>query len=255
MPAEPNQAEPRKRNIRLVIEYDGADYSGWQRQPEKRTVQGCIEEALTAVTGQTPALIASGRTDSGVHAEGQVANFRTAGAIPAWKFVGALNDHLAPDVAVLSAEDVPWSFHANRDAKTKLYRYSILTRSARPALERRFIHWVRASLDTAAMREAAAHFVGTHDFNSFRAEGSVEKNTVRTIDKVELDETADRITLHFLGDGFLYMMVRVITGTLLQVGLGKIAPADIPAIIEARNRTAAGPTAPPEGLCLVRVYY
>jgi len=243
------------RNVKLVIEYDGTDFSGWQRQPRRRTVQQCIETAIARVTAERVKLIAAGRTDAGVHAEGQAANFRTAGPLAPAALLGGINANLDSDVAVVSVEDVPHGFHANRDAKGKLYRYTISTRPVRPVLGRRFVYWSRRGLDAAAMREAAGQLVGRHDFDSFRAEGSIEKDTIRTIEEIRFDEEGDLIRIYFSGDGFLYMMIRIIVGTLIDVGRGRLAPDDIPGIIAARDRGAAGPTARPEGLCLVEVRY
>ena len=247
--------EADKRNIRLVVEYDGTDFCGWQRQPGCRSVQEELETAIAAVTREKASLLSSGRTDAGVHAEGHVCNFRTSAEIPAARLAAAINTKLAEDVIVLSAEDAPFSFHATHDAKSKLYRYRIARGRVRPVLDRRYSYHVRGPLDVDAMRRAAAHFVGTHDFNSFRAEGFIEKDTVRTIHSVELAEANETLEIYFRGDGFLYMMLRIIVGTLVRVGKGKIAPEAIPGIIAARDRAAAGPTVPPRGLCLVAVYY
>jgi tRNA pseudouridine38-40 synthase len=247
--------EPAARNVKLVVEYDGTDFAGWQRQPRRRTAQSVIEEAIRAVTGEKASVLSSGRTDSGVHAEGHVVNFRTRSRIPAERLAAAINSNLDADVVVLDAADVPLSFHATHDARSKLYRYRIALGPVRPALDRRYSHYVRGPLDVAAMRRAARHLVGTRDFNSFRAEGWIEKNTVRTIESIRFVRTKNALEIYFRGTGFLYMMLRIIVGTLLRVGKGKIAPGAIPAIIAARDRRAAGPTAPPQGLCLVEVRY
>ncbi len=254
----PRRREPRtagNRNIRLTIEYDGTDFSGWQRQANARTVQECLEGAVEKVTGERVRLTGAGRTDAGVHAEGQVANFRTGSSLSTERLLAAINANLDPDVAVVSAEEAPVDFDANRDAVAKVYRYTISTRPVRPVLERRFVHRSKFPLDTEAVRRAARRFVGRHDFNSFRAEGRVEKNTVRTIERIDFEETPGTLRIRFTGDGFLYMMVRIIVGTLLEVGRGRLAPGDIPDIIAAGDRRAAGPTAPAQGLCLVEVRY
>ena len=251
----PVPAFPATRNVKLVIEFDGTDFAGWQRQPNGRTPQELIEKAIRLVTGEKVNLLASGRTDSGVHAAGIVANFMTRSEIPAPRLLAAINSKLPDDVVVLSAEDVPLSFHATRDAAGKLYRYRISRRAVRPALDRRCSWWVRGPLDVDAMRRAAAHFVGTRDFGSFRAESSIEKNTVRTIESIEFVESADALDVYFKGAGFLYMMIRIIVGTLVRVGKGRISPDAVPAMLAARDRKAAGPTAPPHGLCLMEVYY
>ena len=244
-----------QRNIRLTIEYCGARFAGWQRQPGQRTVQQCLEDAVAAVTGEKVALRASGRTDAGVHAEGQVASFRTTSGLEPERFVGAINAHLDKDVAVLDAAEVPLDFHPTRDAKFKTYRYTISMRAVRPVHDRDYVAWVPGPLDAAAMREAAGLLVGTHDFNSFRAEGRIEKDTVRAIEAIEFDESGETLRIYITGSGFLYMMVRIIVGTLIEVGWGKRSPDDMPGILAARDRGAAGHTARPEGLCLVEVRY
>jgi tRNA pseudouridine38-40 synthase len=243
------------RNIALVIEYNGARFAGWQVQPGQRTVQQSITDAIAAVTGEAVKLIGSGRTDSGVHAEGQVANFKTQSSIKTSRFPAAINSHLAADAAVIEARDVPPDFHARHDAVGKTYRYTISTRAVKPVFSRELAVWVPRAMDVAAMREAAAHLVGTHDFNSFRAQGKIDKDAVRTIERIDIDEDDNVLRMYFAGTGFLYMMVRIIVGTLVEVGWGQRAPGDMPGVIEARRRGAAGHTAPPEGLCLIEVRY
>ncbi|MCD6406045.1 MAG: tRNA pseudouridine(38-40) synthase TruA [Planctomycetes bacterium] len=255
MPEDGKAGGSGKRNIKLTIEYDGTDFSGWQRQPSRRTVQQHIEEAIATVTGERVHLLASGRTDAGVHSEGQAANFRTASTLTPRRFVGAINANIDFDAAVIDAREVPWSFHAVRDADAKLYRYRISTRPVRPVIKRRFVHYVKGTFDVEACKRAARHLVGTHDFNSFRAEGRVVKNAVRTIRRIDFEQEPDGLAMWFEGNGFLYMMVRIIVGTLLEVARGALRPDDIPAILAARDRSAAGPTAPPRGLCLVEVHY
>jgi tRNA pseudouridine38-40 synthase len=241
--------------VKLVLEYDGTDFAGWQRQPDRRTVQEVLERAIAETTGEWPGILASGRTDSGVHAKGQVANFRTHSHLPPERLMMAINARLPEDVAVVDAEDVPYNFHATHDAKMKLYRYRVSMRPMRPVFERRFCLWVRRRLDVTAMKRAAACLVGTHDFNSFRAESCVEKNTVRTIDAIDFVEDGDTLDMYFRGRGFLYMMIRIIVGTLLRVGTGRMASEQVAEILEARDRRVAGPTAAPQGLCLMEVYY
>jgi tRNA pseudouridine38-40 synthase len=255
VPRQTKPPEIAERNVRLVVEYDGTDFAGWQIQPRLRTVQRVLETAVRKVVRHKVNLLASGRTDAGVHAKGQVANFRTRSSISARRFVLAINSNLPADVAVLDAEDVPLAFHATHDAKSKLYRYRLSYRRVRPALHRRWSYWVRGPLDIAAMRRAAARLVGTHDFNSFRAEGYREKDSVRTVSSIDVVENEDFLDVLIAGDGFLYMMVRVIVGTLVRVGLGKVSPEAIDRILAARDRKAAGPTLPPHALCLMRVDY
>ncbi len=255
MPNRRESKEAKKRNVKLVIEFDGTDFAGWQVQPGMRTVQGAVEEAISRVTGEKARLTGSGRTDSGVHAAALVANFHTQTNLAASRLVSAINANLDRDVAVLSAEDVSCSFHATRNAKGKLYRYRMSRRPVRPVIDRRYSWWVRGPLDVGKMREAAAYLVGTHDFNSFRAEGSIEKNTVRTITSIEFVESRDCLDICFAGRGFLYMMLRIVVGTLVKVGKGKTAPGAMADILAACDRRVAGPTAPPHGLCLMGVFY
>jgi tRNA pseudouridine38-40 synthase len=247
--------EAHKRNIRLVVEYDGTEFAGYQRQPGHRTVQRVLEKAIAQATGEKATLLASGRTDSGVHAEGQVVNFRTNTHLALERIVGAINARLPEDVSVRSAEDVPLDFHATHDPKWKTYRYRVSMRRMHPVFDRNYVLWVKKRLDVERMRRGAAYFVGTHDFNSFRCENKVDKNTVRTIEAIELVEDGDELDIYYRGNGFLYMMLRIITGTLLRVGFGRTDPDAIPAMLAARDRKAAGPTAPAKGLCLVEVRY
>jgi tRNA pseudouridine38-40 synthase len=247
--------EAKNRNVKLTIEYDGTEFAGYQRQPGQRTVQQVLEEGIAQATGEKVSLLASGRTDSGVHAEAQVVNFRTNTALPLERIIGAINARLPHDVSVIEAEDVPLGFHATHDPKWKTYRYRISMRKMRPVFDRKYVLWVKRRLDVDAMRRAAEHFVGTHDFNSFRCESKVDKNTVRTIYSIRVVADGDRVDIYYRGSGFLYMMLRIITGTLLRVGFGRMSPDAIPAMLEARDRSAAGPTAPAKGLCLVEVEY
>lgn len=241
------------RTIRLVVEYDGSGFSGWQRQPGHPSVQGALETAVRRVTGRRAAVCASGRTDAGVHAEGQVASFRTASTIPADRFRDALNAHLPEGVAVVESDEAPTSFHPRKAARSKLYRYEILNRPSRPALDRARLWWVRVPLDVPAMRRAARALVGRRDFRSFASEADRYGSTVRTIRSLRISAAGDRLRVEVEGDGFLYNMVRAIVGTLVQVGRGKMAPAEVKRIVAARDRAQAGPTAPAAGLTLVRV--
>jgi len=247
--------DARSRNVKLLVEYDGTDFEGWQVQPGRRTVQKVLEEAIARAVGEEVSLLASGRTDSGVHAEGQVANFRTDSRLPLERIVAAANVRLPEDVVVLSAEDVALSFHATHQAKWKTYRYRISRRKVRPVFGRRYELYLKRPLDVERTERAAKHFVGTHDFNSFRSEMRKEKDTVRTIHSIWFEEKGETLEIYYRGNGFLYMMLRIITGTLIRVGLGRIEPNAIPAMLAARDRKAAGPTAPPHGLCLVEVEY
>jgi tRNA pseudouridine38-40 synthase len=243
------------RNVKLTIEYDGTAYAGWQVQPNGPSIQGAVQQAIGAITGETGVkLIGSGRTDAGVHAAGQVANFTTGSAIPAGDLVHAINTKLPDDIAVVDAADAPAEFHARYSATSKTYRYSILNRAVRSPLGRRRSHVVRKALDVAAMQAAAAHLVGEHDFAAFQSKPD-GKPSVRRITSLTVDADGDTISITVSANGFLYNMVRAIAGTLIETGVGARDPDDIPTLIASRDRSAAGPTAPPQGLCLIRVEY
>jgi tRNA pseudouridine38-40 synthase len=243
------------RNVKLTIEYDGTDYAGWQVQPNGTSVQAVVQDAIAAITGETSVkLIGSGRTDAGVHAAGQVANFRTGSTIPAADLVHAINSKLPADVAVVAAEDAPDDFHARYSATSKTYRYAILNRAVRSPLERRRTAFVRGTLDLAAMRRAARHVVGEHDFACFQSKPD-GKPSVRTLTRCDVERSGDGIAITVAANGFLYNMVRAIAGTLIEVGLGRREPDSVAGLIASRDRSLAGPTAPPAGLCLMRVEY
>jgi tRNA pseudouridine38-40 synthase len=243
------------RNVKLTIEYDGTGYVGWQVQPNGTSVQEVLQRAVAEITGEPDAaVVGSGRTDAGVHAAGQVAHIKTETAIPAGDLVHAINTKLPDDIAVLHAADVPPDFHARYAARAKTYRYSILNRPVRSPLARNRTHLVRHTLDVSAMRAAARHLVGRHDFTSFQSKPD-GTSAVRTISRLEIQDRAPRIDIEVTANGFLYHMVRTLAGTLIEVGRGRRAPDDIPGLIEARDRSRAGPTAPPQGLCLLDVTY
>ncbi|MHC4198990.1 MAG: tRNA pseudouridine(38-40) synthase TruA [Planctomycetota bacterium] len=251
-----------ERQIRLVIEYDGSGFSGWQAQAQSdgtepaRTVQETIEKAIRDVTGEEVRILGAGRTDAGVSALGQVACFHTQSTVPSERFAFALNSKLPHDVTVLSSEEAPPEFHPRRSAKRKFYRYVILNRPMRPAVDRARVSHVTEPLDVERMREAAAALVGTHDFASFTtAEAARAKDTTRTIARLDISRDGDRVTFEVEGPGFLMHMVRTIVGSLVEVGRGKEEPGWIARALESRDRAAAGPTARPEGLVLVRVSY
>lgn len=245
----------RKRNIRIVLEYDGTRFNGWQLQKEGATVQGELQRALEEITGRRTLVVGAGRTDAGVHAEGQVANFHTSSAIPVRKWPEALNAHLPPEIAVLSAEEVPLDFHAQYAATSKIYRYRILNRPARGALDRDRAHWVKTPLDLGRMREAARFLAGTHDFRAFGSEMSRKGRTVRTIFSFEIRSQGPFVDLLVHGDGFLYNQVRAMVGTLLAVGLGRRPPGWVREVLESRDRSRAGANVPARGLTLVEVRY
>jgi tRNA pseudouridine38-40 synthase len=242
------------RNVKLTLEYHGARFAGWQVQPNGRTVQQVVQDAIAAVTGEKVDVIGSGRTDSGVHATGQVASFRTDSAIPAANLMHAINTKLPADVAVVGAGDVPEDFHARYSARAKTYRYSILNRPVRSPLEHDRSCRVDRPLDVAAMRAAAECLIGEHDFAAFQSKPD-GKPTVRTITRLGVVRDGPMVQLWVTADGFLYNMVRAIAGTLIEVGLGKRPASGMPALVASRDRSQAGPTAPPQGLCLVEVLY
>ncbi len=243
------------RNIKSVIAYDGAAFMGWQIQVGVRTVQGTMEHALREILGHKVRVTASGRTDAGVHAFAQVINFPTDSAIPTQGLVRGLNSVLPGDMAVLSAEDVSLDFHARYMAKAKTYAYVIeISPTRNPFLDRYALH-EKGPLDCAAMQEAAGFFLGEHDFASFQASGSTVRTTKRVIAVSEILQKGTKVVFCMQGSGFLRHMVRNIVGTILLVGKGKLAPGAMEHIIAERDRSSAGPTAPPQGLYLVGVDY
>ena len=243
------------RNIKLTIEYDGKDFNGWQRQSDKLNIQGTIEQAIEAVTGEKTDLNASGRTDAGVHAIGQVANFKTNSKIPIEKIPVAINTKLKKTIRIINAEEVEERFHSRLSCKRKTYRYVINNSEFSSALYRNLECHIPQKLDVEKMKEAAIYFEGEHDFKAFKSSGTSGKNSVRTIYNAQVRKEGERIFIELTGNGFLYNMVRIISGTLLDVGLGKIKPEDIKEIIEKKDRQNAGKTLPAHGLYLVKVEY
>ena len=243
------------RNIKLIIEYDGKEFKGWQKQPGRLNIQGEIERAIGEITGEKIDLIASGRTDAGVHSIGQTANFKTNSNLPIEKFPIAINSKLKKSVVIQSAEEVDEKFHSRYSVKSKTYRYTINNSKYGSALFRNMEFHYPMKLDVSKMIDAAKHFEGKHDFKAFKASGTSSKSSVRTIYKARVYEEGDRIYIELTGNGFLYNMVRIIAGTLLDVGAGKIMPEDIPQMIEDKKRENAGRTLPARGLCLMKVEY
>jgi tRNA pseudouridine38-40 synthase len=239
----------------LTLEYDGTDFCGWQLQRDDRTGQAVLETAITQVTGAHSRVHAASRTDSGVHAEGQVAHFDTESDLPADRLLRALNYWLPDDISVIDGRDVGEDFHARFGATSKLYRYRILrSRPPRP-LRERFAFRVWRDLDVPAMQECAALLAGAHDFTSFASEHSEVENHERTVLRSELIEDGDELHYVVRADGFLYNMVRIIVGTLLEVGYGSVTVEEFASALAARNRNATGPTARAKGLTLVQVEY
>jgi tRNA pseudouridine38-40 synthase len=243
--------------LRFTLEYDGTDFEGWQSQPEgHRTVQDTLETALRRVTGKSLRVIAAGRTDSGVHAEGQVASAEIETSMACPELQRALNTVLPRDLAVVGLEEQPDGFHAQHDARSKLYRYRIWNGSWPSPLRERRSHWLRVPLDVAAMRQAADCLEGRRDFASLQTAGSDVRDTVRTLYRVEVaGSPGGEICVEVEGSGFLRRMVRNLVGILLEVGRGRLEPASVPTLLAARDRRAAPAAAPARGLTLVRVDY
>lgn len=243
------------RNIKLIIEYDGKSFNGWQKQPTKLNIQGEIEKAIEEITGEKVDLTASGRTDAGVHGLGQTANFKTESQIQIEKFAKAINSKLKKSIVIKSAEEVDERFHSRYSVKSKTYRYIINNSDNGTAIYRGLEYHIPMKLDVKKMQEAMKFFEGEHDFKGFKASGTSSKSSVRTIYKGEVKHEGERIIIEVTGNGFLYNMVRIIAGTLVDVGLEKIKPEEIPEIIESKDRTKAGKTLPPHGLYLLKVEY
>lgn len=251
------------RNILIKIKYDGTGFCGWQRQPQARTVCGELEEVMSRVLGAPVKLDATSRTDAGVHALGQMATFQGDYGIPTERICTAVNDALARDrlervgeIELVSAAEVPPDFHARFSAKGKRYIYKISNSPEADLFKRNYIYQVQKKLDVEKMRAAAEYIKGTHDFACFQSAGSTPKETtVRTVSQLDIVQNGMDIEIRIAGDGFLYNMVRIITGTLVETGLGKRAPEEMKAVIESKDRSKAGHTAPPQGLYLQEVFY
>ncbi len=243
------------RNIKLTIEYDGKDFNGWQKQPNKLNIQGTIEQAIKSITGEDVELNASGRTDAGVHALGQVANFKTNSQIPIEKFAMAINSKLKKSIIIKKAEDVDERFHSRLNCKKKTYRYIINNSPEGTAIYRYLETHIPQKLNFEKMKQALKYFEGEHDFKAFKASGTSSKNSIRTIYETNIYENEDRIIIELTGNGFLYNMVRIIVGTLVEVGMGKIEPSQIENILKEGKRENAGKTLPPNGLYLLEVKY
>ena len=245
------------RRVKLVIQYEGTHYSGWQRQPGANTVQGELEKALRELTQEAIETFGASRTDAGVHALGQVAHFDDAGKFPIERYQPALNALLPEDIGVLSAQEVSQNFHARFDPVKKWYRYYIYVGKEKPIFQRRTAIQIRAPLNIEAMQKAGAYLVGTHDVTSFKSltPDNQEKDSVRTLFRVDVKKEEAMVIVDIEGDGFLYKMVRGIVGTLLEVGKGKETPEWVKTVLEARDRQKAGANLPPEGLFLMEIFY
>jgi len=244
-------------HIKVILAYDGTRYAGWQVQPANHgpTVQGTVASVLKKLTGEDIRPLGAGRTDAGVHARGQVISFHTSSRIPVERWPLALNSLLPDDIVACSAETVPEDFHPRYHARWKWYRYTIYNHTIPDVFNRRYSWQVCQPLDFEAMLAGAAYMVGRHDFSSFCAAGSPVRNYIREVKKAELSSDNNYIFFDVTADGFLYNMVRIMVGTLVEIGRGKLVPSDVPEILASRDRNKAGPTAPSRGLCLERVEY
>lgn len=242
------------RNLKLTIQYDGSRYCGWQKQPNSSGIQGTIEYAIYEITKEKIKIEASGRTDAGVHALGQVANFKTNSTIPASRIPDALNAKLPKDISIIDCQEVSEDFHSRYNAKGKVYRYLIYNNPYRSPLYKDTSYHVKYELDLEKMRQEAKSLLGTHDFIGFRKDGSSVKGTVRTIHDITIEEKDGLIVLEVYGNGFLYNMVRIIVGTLVDIGRGKIDKS-MEEIIASKDKYEAGHTAPAHGLFLKKVHY
>ena len=244
------------RNFKLTIEYDGSRYQGWQRLASTdRTVQGKLEQALSRLLEEEIEVSGSGRTDAGVHAKGQVASFHSRTELECGKLLRELREVLPEDIGILSLEEVSPRFHARLHAREKFYRYRVWNSEEPCVFQRKYVYVLPQKLDLDRMRRAAADLTGSHDFRSFCGKKSDKKSTLRRVDSIEIGRAGEEVHLDFRGEGFLYQMVRILTGTLLEVGMGTRDAESMPQLLEARDRAQAGYTVPAKGLCLMEVSY
>lgn len=243
------------RNIRLLIEYDGTNYAGWQWQKNEKTIQETLLKTIEQVIQENTKLYGASRTDAGVHALGQVANFKTTSNIPSQRLVHAINFYLPYDITVKHAVDVSESFHAQYCAKSKIYQYTLFNDWIRTSLNRHFCYMYGFKLDIDKMTSATKYIIGIHDFTSFTTKAWCEKNRIRTVKRLDIRKEGKYIYFTIEANGFLYNMVRTIVGTLIEIGRGKIPVEDVEEILNSKNRKLAGPTAPARGLCLIEVKY
>ena len=244
------------RNFKLTLSYVGTRYSGWQKQTNTtNTIQGKLEQALKNLLGAPVEVQGSGRTDAGVHAAAQVANFHADTALSCDELCRRLRNSMPQDIGIISLEEVSPRFHARLSAHEKTYCYRIWNSDIPNVFEQKYMHAVSSPLDLTAMREASVHFLGTHDFRAYCSNTDFKKSAVRTIYGIKLDTFTHEVRLTVTGNGFLYNMVRLIAGTLIRVGLHELRPDEIPAILESQDRRLAGPMAPACGLCMMEVKY
>lgn len=244
------------KNYKIVLQYEGTRFQGWQRQESTdNTIQGKLEAILTKMTGKKTEIDGSGRTDSGVHAMGQIANFHIDVQMTPQQIMDYINTYLPEDIGVISIEEVPERFHSRLNAVGKTYVYRVMNTSLPHVFDRKFVYVVPDVLNIQEMKKAASYLLGTHDFKSFTSTKRGKKSTVRTIEKIDIETIGDEVRLTFSGDGFLYHMVRILTGTLLEVGTGIRKAEDIPGVMDSKNRENAGYLVPGKGLCLIEVRY
>ncbi len=244
------------RNFKMILQYEGTRYQGWQRQESTdNTIQGKLETLLGRMCGHVVEIQGSGRTDAGVHAEGQVANAHMETALSTDEIRDYMNRYLPEDIAVIAVEEVPKRFHSRLNAKGKTYCYQVINSEVPRVFARRYAHCYPGKLNMDAMRTAAAHLCGTHDFAAFTSTKKSKKSTVRTVESIKIEKEGDIIRFTFSGNGFLFHMVRILMGTLLEVGAGERSAEDIPGILESKNRSMAGALVPAKGLTLVEVRY
>ncbi len=244
------------RNFKIVLQYDGTRYQGWQRQiSTDNTIQGKIEVLLSKMCDMPVEIQGAGRTDAGVHAYGQVANFHIDTDKTAEEVMDYMNAYLPEDISVIRCEEKSERFHARLNAKGKIYQYCIWNSDRKPVFRRKYVHQVPGKLDVDAMKKAAALLLGTHDYQSFTSTKKGKKSTVRTVDSIDIERMGEEIVFTFKGNGFLYHMVRIMMGTLIEIGLGVRKAEEIPSVLEAKDRSKSGHLIPANGLTLVEVFY
>lgn len=245
-----------RENYKMIIAYDGSRYYGWEHQPNtEMTIQGKLENVLSRMTGETVEVIGAGRTDAGVHAKGMVMNARFQTELCVEEIRDYMNRYLPDDIGVCEVRRASDRFHSRYNALGKTYCYTCYAGTQKPIFNRKYVYVLEETPDLEKMRKAAGYLTGTHDFASFCSNPRMKKSTVRKVDKIEITQSGAYINFTYHGTGFLQHMVRILTGTLLEVGFGKRDPESIPALIEAKSRALAGATAPAQGLCLIKVDY
>ena len=244
-----------QRNFRMTVGYDGTRYSGWEHKAGRDTIQGKLAQVLERMTGQTVHIIGAGRTDAGVHARGMVANVLLDTEMGDTDIINYVNQYLPEDIVVYEMTEVPERFHARYNATGKTYQYRIYDGRQKPVFDRKYVWKVDGRADILRMKAGADYLQGTHDFAAFCKNPQKKKSTVRTVDRIEISRDGDYVTLTFHGNGFLYHMVRIMTGTLVEIGLGRMEPEQIADALATGDRTLAGVTAPAQGLTLLGIDY